>query len=66
MCIRDRLNPYEQKHLIAEAAENTELYTSEEKQQQIEKLTKAMEKAAKNLDFIQAASLRDQINALKM
>ncbi|MDK7675227.1 excinuclease ABC subunit UvrB [Weeksella virosa] len=60
------LNPYEQKHLIAEAAENTELYTSEEKQQQIEKLTKAMEKAAKNLDFIQAASLRDQINTLKM
>ncbi len=59
------VNPYEQKHLTAVAAESSEPYTAEEKQQRIDELTTAMEKAAKNLDFIQAASLRDQINALK-
>ncbi|WP_068599044.1 excinuclease ABC subunit UvrB [Vaginella massiliensis] len=59
------LNPYEQKRVSNFAAEDKMNYSEEEKEQLIEKLTKEMEDAAKNLDFIKAAAYRDQINLLK-
>lgn len=59
------LNPYEQKRVSNFAAEDKMNYSEEEKEQLIEKLTKEMENAAKNLDFIKAAAYRDQINLLK-
>lgn len=57
-------NPYEQKSLIAVAAEEKIDYSEEERVKIIEKLQKEMETAAKNLDFIKAAEFRDKINAL--
>lgn len=57
-------NPYEQKHLIQQAAEINENYSTEDKDKLVQKLQKEMEKAAKNLDFIKAAELRDQIQLL--
>jgi len=39
--------------------------TAEEKAKMIKEKRKAMEKAAKNLDFLEAASLRDQIKMLQ-
>lgn len=58
-------NPYEQKKILNLAAEPKLNYSEEDKEKIISKLTKEMENAAKNLDFIRAAELRDQINALK-
>ncbi|MBS7333780.1 excinuclease ABC subunit UvrB [Faecalibacter bovis] len=58
-------NPYEQKTLVAVAAEEKVNYSEDEKEKLIEKLQKEMENAAKNLDFIKAAEFRDKINALK-
>ena len=58
-------NPYEQKKVVNIAAEQKENYSEEDKEKIISKLTKEMENAAKNLDFIKAAELRDQINSLK-
>lgn len=57
-------NPYEQKHLIQQAAEINENYSTEDKEKLVQKLQKEMENAAKNLDFIKAAELRDQIQLL--
>jgi len=57
-------NPYEQKSLINQAAEIDEKYSVEDKEKLVQKLQKEMEKAAKNLDFIKAAELRDQIKLL--
>ena len=59
------VNPYEQKKITNFAAENNVEYSEQDKEKLIEKLTKEMENAAKNLDFIKAAELRDQINVLK-
>lgn len=58
-------NPYEQKSLVPVAAEANVVYSEDEKNKLIEKLQKEMEAAAKNLDFIKAAELRDKINVLK-
>ena len=41
-------------------------FTKKELDKQIRVTKKEMEKAAKELDFIQAARLRDQINYLKL
>jgi len=57
-------NPYEQKSLISVAAEETIEYSADEKVKLIDTLQKEMENAAKNLDFIKAAELRDKIKDL--
>ena len=57
-------NPYEQKSLVSQAAEMQEKYSTEDKEKLVQKLQKEMEKAAKNLDFLKAAELRDQIQLL--
>ncbi len=55
---------YEAK--IAKAAEPESLYLSKpEIEKKIREARKAMEKAAKDLDFMQAAKLRDEIKALQ-
>ncbi|HEY4540506.1 MAG TPA: excinuclease ABC subunit UvrB [Faecalibacter sp.] len=58
-------NPYEQKSIVTIAAEKGESYSEEDKEKLIEKLQKDMENAAKNLDFIKAAEIRDQLKLLK-
>ncbi len=50
--------------MIQQAAEINENYSTEDKEKLVQKLQKEMEKAAKNLDFIKAAELRDQIQLL--
>ena len=57
-------NPYEQKSILNNAAEIKENYSTEDKDKLVQKLQKEMEKSAKNLDFIKAAELRDQIKLL--
>ena len=57
-------NPYEQKSILSAAAEEKVEYSAEEKNKLIDKLTKEMEAAAKNLDFLKAAEFRDKIKAL--
>ena len=47
------------------AEPETEYLTKPEIEKRIREKRKAMEKAAKELDFIQAAKLRDEINALQ-
>lgn len=62
------LNPYQRKSLDSLAAEPKADYqnmSSEDFQKQIQELTKKMEKAAQNLDFIEAAKFRDQIKSLQ-
>ncbi len=56
---------YTQKQLLAEVAETKASYGSEDLEKLILEKQKAMEAAAKNLDFIKAAKLRDEIAALK-
>ena len=56
---------YTQKQLLAEVAETKASYGSEDLEKLILEKQKAMETAAKNLDFIKAAKLRDEIAALK-
>ena len=56
---------YTQKQLLAEVAETKATYGSEDLEELIAEKQKAMEAAAKNLDFIKAAKLRDEIAALK-
>jgi excinuclease ABC subunit B len=46
-------------------AETKASYASEDVEKMIEQKQKEMEAAAKNLDFIKAAKLRDEIAALK-
>lgn len=62
------LNPYEQKSILNMAAEErvefSELST-DNKQKRLDDLQKKMEKAASNLDFIEAAKFRDMIKELK-
>jgi excinuclease ABC subunit B len=62
------LNPYEQKTLSQFAAEEKKNYgklSANDKQKKIDDLQKKMEKAASNLDFIEAAKFRDQIKELQ-
>ena len=56
---------YTQKEILKQVAEQKAQYNTEGIEQLIAEKQKAMEAAAKNLDFIAAAKLRDEINALK-
>ena len=56
---------YTQKEILKQVAEVKSNYGSEEIEKMIEVKQKEMEAAAKNLDFIKAAKLRDEIVALK-
>lgn len=56
---------YTQKEILKQVAEVKSNYGSEEIEKMIEEKQKEMEAAAKNLDFIKAAKLRDEIVALK-
>ncbi|MDO4762909.1 MAG: excinuclease ABC subunit UvrB [Flavobacteriaceae bacterium] len=56
---------YTQKELIQRTTKEKSTLNSEEISQLIAEKQKAMEAAAKNLDFITAAKLRDEINVLK-
>ncbi len=56
---------YTQKEIIRQVAEERETLGSADVEKLIAEKQKAMETAAKNLDFIAAAKLRDEIVALK-
>lgn len=56
---------YTQKEIIRQVAEERAVYGGEEVEKLISEKQKAMEAAAKNLDFLTAAKLRDEIAALK-
>lgn len=56
---------YIQKEILQKVAEERAQYGGEDLEKLIAERQKAMEKAAKNLDFITAARLRDEIAALK-
>lgn len=56
---------YTQKEIMQKVAETKASYTGEDIDKMIEQKQKEMEAAAKNLDFIKAAKLRDEITALK-
>ncbi|MGE4513518.1 MAG: excinuclease ABC subunit UvrB [Chryseobacterium sp.] len=56
---------YTQKEILQKVAEAKANYTSEDMEKVIAQKQKEMESAAKNLDFIKAAKLRDEIAALK-
>ncbi|WHF50809.1 excinuclease ABC subunit UvrB [Chryseobacterium gotjawalense] len=56
---------YTQKQILQEVAEQKAKYGSDDIEKLVAEKQKAMEAAAKNLDFIKAAKLRDEINALK-
>lgn len=58
-------NPYVRKEAITVAAEERISYNQEDLVNIIAEKTKQMEAAAKDLDFITAAQLRDEINVLK-
>ncbi|MFV0304996.1 MAG: excinuclease ABC subunit UvrB, partial [Moheibacter sp.] len=65
---RFELNPYERKSLSVMAAEDRESYgkmSKDDREKKIANLQQKMEKAAKNLDFIEAAKFRDMIKELK-
>lgn len=56
---------YTQKQILQKVAEVKATYATEDVQKMIIQKQKEMEAAAKNLDFIKAAKLRDEIAALK-
>jgi excinuclease ABC subunit B len=56
---------YTQKEILQKAAETKANYGGEDIEKMIGQKQKEMEAAAKNLDFIRAAKLRDEIEALK-
>ncbi|UTX47187.1 excinuclease ABC subunit UvrB [Chryseobacterium sp. MA9] len=56
---------YTQKEILQKVAETKATYASEDIEKMITQKQKEMETAAKNLDFIKAAKLRDEIAALK-
>lgn len=56
---------YTQKEILKQVAEQKASYTPEDVETLIAQKQKEMEAAAKNLDFILAAKLRDEITALK-
>jgi excinuclease ABC subunit B len=56
---------YVHLHEIKKVAESESQYKSEDLEKIISKKQKEMEKAAKNLDFLTAAKIRDDIQALK-
>ena len=63
---RNSVVTYVQEREARKAAEAEHRYeTPEELEQKVREIRKAMEKAAKELDFIQAAHLRDEIQSLQ-
>ncbi|MEC5394116.1 excinuclease ABC subunit UvrB [Bergeyella sp. RCAD1439] len=56
---------YTQKEILQKETKSSTQYSPEDLEKQITEKQKAMEAAAKNLDFIKAAKLRDEIAALK-
>ena len=56
---------YTQKEILKQATEQKQKYNTEEIEKIIAEKQKEMEAAAKNLDFITAARLRDEIKALQ-
>lgn len=56
---------YTQKQILQKVAETKATYATEDIEKMIVQKQKEMETAAKNLDFIKAAKLRDEIAALK-
>ncbi len=56
---------YTQKQILQKVAETKATYATEDIEKMIVEKQKEMETAAKNLDFIKAAKLRDEIAALK-
>lgn len=56
---------YTQKEILQKVAETKASYSGEDIEKILEQKQKEMEAAAKNLDFIKAAKLRDEIAALK-
>lgn len=56
---------YTQKEIMQKVAETKATYTGKDIEKMIEQKQKEMEAAAKSLDFIKAAKLRDEIAALK-
>lgn len=56
---------YTQKEIVQKVAEVKATYATEDIEKMIAQKQKEMEAAAKNLDFIKAAKLRDEIVALK-
>ncbi|NIF07245.1 excinuclease ABC subunit UvrB [Chryseobacterium sp. Tr-659] len=56
---------YTQKEILQKVAETKATYAGEDIEKMIAQKQKEMEAAAKNLDFIKAAKLRDEIAALK-
>lgn len=56
---------YTQKQILQKVAEVKSTYASEDVEKLLAQKQKEMEAAAKNLDFIKAAQLRDEIIALK-
>ena len=56
---------YTQIRILQEVAEQKAKYGSADIEKLVAEKQKAMETAAKNLDFIKAAKFRDEINALK-
>ncbi|MEI7487576.1 MAG: excinuclease ABC subunit UvrB [Chryseobacterium sp.] len=56
---------YTQKQILQKVAEVKATYATEDVEKMINQKQKEMEAAAKNLDFIKAAKLRDEITALK-
>lgn len=56
---------YTQKEILKKVAEQRETYGEADLERMIAQKQKEMEAAAKNLDFIRAAKLRDEIAALK-
>ncbi len=57
---------YTQKEILQKVAETKATYATEDIEKMIAQKQKEMEAAAKNLDFIKAAKLRDEISALKV
>ncbi|MCS3530354.1 excinuclease ABC subunit UvrB [Chryseobacterium sp. JUb7] len=56
---------YTQKEILQKVAETKASYSNEDIEKVVAQKQKEMEAAAKNLDFIKAAKLRDEIAALK-
>ena len=56
----------EEEHLVGAAADPVLSYLSEEQlKKAIEQTTRKMEKAARDMDFMEAARLRDEMLAMK-
>jgi len=63
--VTTRMAQYERSNAPQLAADSTESYfTQDQLEKEIKSTKKAMEKAAKELDFIEAARLRDEMNRL--